>query len=52
MAAAEGLPIEVSVMDVDSDESVSNGTAAIREKSGGIDALEKDFGPKGIAQGH
>ena len=44
MAASEGLPIQVSVMDVDSDESVSKAIVAIRQKSGGIDVLVNNAG--------
>lgn len=43
-AAAEGLPVEISVMDVDSDDSVADGVAAIREKCGGIDVLVNNAG--------
>ncbi len=38
-ADAEGLPIQVSVMDVDSDESVSKAIGAIRQKSGALTYL-------------
>jgi NAD(P)-dependent dehydrogenase (short-subunit alcohol dehydrogenase family) len=43
-AAQEGLPIHYSVMDVDSDESVSSGTAAIGEAAGVIDVLVNNAG--------
>ena len=43
-ADAEGLPIQVSVMDVDSDESVSKAIGAIRQKSGCIDVLVNNAG--------
>ncbi len=43
-AAKEGLPIHVSVMDVDSDKSVSNGFVAIYEKVGDIDVLVNNAG--------
>src|SRR5216683_3295139 len=42
-AAREKLPIAVSAMDVDSDESVSSGIAAIL-KSGPIDVLVNNAG--------
>ena len=43
-AAAEKLPIQISAMDVDSDESVDVGTAAILEAAGGIDVLVNNAG--------
>ena len=43
-AAAENLPIKVSVMDVDSDTSVANGIAAIQEQAGHIDVLINNAG--------
>jgi NAD(P)-dependent dehydrogenase (short-subunit alcohol dehydrogenase family) len=43
-AALEGLPIHYSVMDVDSDESVANGIAAIHEAAGPIDVLVNNAG--------
>ncbi len=43
-AAAEGLPIHVSVMDVDSDESVAASVAKIREQAGGVDVLVNNAG--------
>ncbi len=44
MAASEGLPIQVSVMDVDSDDSVSEAIGKIREQSGGIHVLVNNAG--------
>jgi len=38
------LPVHVSVMDVDSDESVSTGIAAIHEAAGAIDVLVNNAG--------
>ncbi len=43
-AAREGLPIKVSTMDVDSDESVSQGIAQIRKDHGPIDVLVNNAG--------
>ena len=43
-AAREKLPISVSTMDVDSDESVSDGIAAILKDHGPIDALVNNAG--------
>jgi NAD(P)-dependent dehydrogenase (short-subunit alcohol dehydrogenase family) len=43
-AAREGLPIKVSTMDVDSDESVSQGIAQIRKDHGPIDVLINNAG--------
>lgn len=43
-AAAEGLPIRLSVMDVDSDASVSEGMAAIYREAGEIDVLVNNAG--------
>jgi NAD(P)-dependent dehydrogenase (short-subunit alcohol dehydrogenase family) len=44
VAAAESLPIEVSSMDVDSDDSVRRGVAAIIAQHGPIDALVNNAG--------
>ncbi len=44
IAARESLPISVSVMDVDSDESVSSGIAAIQRDHGPIDVLVNNAG--------
>jgi NAD(P)-dependent dehydrogenase (short-subunit alcohol dehydrogenase family) len=46
-AAREKLPMAVSTMDVDSDESVSNAIAAI-QKSGPIDVLVNNAGVEGV----
>jgi NAD(P)-dependent dehydrogenase (short-subunit alcohol dehydrogenase family) len=46
-AARENLPITVSTMDVDSDESVSNAMAAI-QKNGPIDVLVNNAGIEGV----
>jgi NAD(P)-dependent dehydrogenase (short-subunit alcohol dehydrogenase family) len=46
-AAREKLPITISTMDVDSDESVSNAIAAI-QKSGPIDVLVNNAGVEGV----
>jgi NAD(P)-dependent dehydrogenase (short-subunit alcohol dehydrogenase family) len=46
-AAREKLPITISTMDVDSDESVSNAIAAIR-KNGPIDVLINNAGVEGV----
>jgi NAD(P)-dependent dehydrogenase (short-subunit alcohol dehydrogenase family) len=46
-AAREKLPITISTMDVDSDESVSNAIAAIR-KNGPIDILINNAGVEGV----
>lgn len=43
-AEAEGLDIRVVEMDVDSDDSVADGIAAIQEESGGIDVLVNNAG--------
>lgn len=43
-AAAEGLRVHISAMDVDSDGSVSNAIAAILEQAGGIDVLVNNAG--------
>ncbi len=43
-AAAEKLPISVSNLDVDSDESVANCIDSIREEAGPIDALVNNAG--------
>jgi NAD(P)-dependent dehydrogenase (short-subunit alcohol dehydrogenase family) len=43
-AAAEGLPITVVAMDVDSDESVTTGIDQIANESGGIDVLVNNAG--------
>jgi NAD(P)-dependent dehydrogenase (short-subunit alcohol dehydrogenase family) len=44
VAAQEKLPITVSAMDVDSDESVRDGIAAIHEEHGAIDVLVNNAG--------
>lgn len=41
---AESLPISISTMDVDSDESVARGIGAILQASGGIDVLVNNAG--------
>jgi NAD(P)-dependent dehydrogenase (short-subunit alcohol dehydrogenase family) len=46
-AAREKLPITISTMDVDSDESVSNAIAAI-QKNGPIDVLINNAGVEGV----
>jgi NAD(P)-dependent dehydrogenase (short-subunit alcohol dehydrogenase family) len=46
-AAREKLPITVSVMDVDSDQSVSDGIAAIL-KNGPVDVLVNNAGVEGV----
>jgi NAD(P)-dependent dehydrogenase (short-subunit alcohol dehydrogenase family) len=46
-AAREKLPITISTMDVDSDESVSNAIAAI-QKNGPIDVLVNNAGVEGV----
>src|SRR5271154_4732045 len=43
-AAQEKLPIKISVMDVDSDESVKNGIASIQKDAGDIDVLVNNAG--------
>lgn len=43
-AARENLPVIVSTMDVDSDESVSNGIAAIQKEHGPIEILVNNAG--------
>jgi NAD(P)-dependent dehydrogenase (short-subunit alcohol dehydrogenase family) len=43
-AAREGLPITVSMMDVDSDKSVMRGIATIHSESGPIDVLVNNAG--------
>jgi NAD(P)-dependent dehydrogenase (short-subunit alcohol dehydrogenase family) len=43
-AAKEGLPIEISVLDVDSDESVREGIGAIQDKHGPVDVLINNAG--------
>jgi NAD(P)-dependent dehydrogenase (short-subunit alcohol dehydrogenase family) len=43
-AAEEGLPIHISAMDVDSDESVANGVAAILKTAGNVDVLVNNAG--------
>jgi len=43
-AAKEGLPVHVSAMEVDSDESVTAGFAAIAAHAGGIDVLVNNAG--------
>ena len=43
-AAREKLPIAISTMDVDSDESVSQGIAAIQNNHGPIDVLVNNAG--------
>lgn len=47
-AAREKLPITVSKMDVDSDESVSNGIAAIVSENGPIDVLVNNAGVEAV----
>jgi len=47
-AAAEKLPITISKMDVDSDQSVSDGIAAILKSSGPIDVLVNNAGVEGV----
>ena len=42
--AAEGLPVSISILDVDSDESVAACFADIREEAGPIDALVNNAG--------
>jgi NAD(P)-dependent dehydrogenase (short-subunit alcohol dehydrogenase family) len=44
IAAREKLPIHVSAMDVDSDESVASGIAAIEKEHGPIDVLVNNAG--------
>jgi len=44
MAAREGLPVHVSAMDVDSDESVADGYRAIVDEAGAIDVLVNNAG--------
>ena len=44
IAVREGLPIHVSAMDVDSDESVAEGIAAIVDQAGPIDVLVNNAG--------
>lgn len=44
VAAREKLPIAISVMDVDSDESVRNGIAKIAAENGAIDVLVNNAG--------
>jgi len=48
MAAREKLPITVSKMDVDSDESVSDGIAAIVRDNGPIDVLVNNAGVEAV----
>src|SRR6185369_5145757 len=43
-AAKERLPIHVSAMDVNSDESVREGIAAIQKKNGPVDVLVNNAG--------
>ncbi len=43
-AAVEKLPIFVSAMDVDSDDSVANGVAKIQSQHGGVDVLVNNAG--------
>lgn len=47
-AAREKLPIQVSVMDVDSDQSVSGGIAAILKADGPIDVLVNNAGVEAV----
>ena len=47
-AAREKLPITVSKMDVDSDESVSDGIAAIVGENGPIDVLVNNAGVEAV----
>jgi NAD(P)-dependent dehydrogenase (short-subunit alcohol dehydrogenase family) len=44
IAADQSLPITISVMDVDSDDSVSMAITAIRKKAGNIDVLVNNAG--------
>lgn len=48
VTAREKLPILVSAMDVDSDESVSTGIAAIQKEHGPIDVLVNNAGVEGV----
>jgi len=43
-AAQEGLPIKISVMDVDSDSSVKTAIANIQQDSGHVDVLVNNAG--------
>lgn len=43
-AASEGLPITITAMDVDSDESVRTGIERIMQEAGGIDVLVNNAG--------
>jgi NAD(P)-dependent dehydrogenase (short-subunit alcohol dehydrogenase family) len=43
-AAKESLPIHISAMDVNSDESVSSGIASILNSAGGVDVLVNNAG--------
>src|ERR1700731_3487992 len=47
MAAREKLPITVSIMDVDSDQSVDRAIAAILKDDGPIDVLVNNAGTEG-----
>ncbi len=44
LAASEGLPITVSAMDVDNDDSVRDGMAAIQSQHGPVDVLVNNAG--------
>src|SRR5271170_7962739 len=46
-AARENLPITISKMDVDSDQSVSDGIAAILKSNGPIEVLVNNAGVEG-----
>ena len=48
-AKQEGLPIKISVMDVDSDSSVKTAVANIRKDAGHIDVLVNNAGGVKIA---
>ena len=48
IAAREKLPIKVSTMDVDSDESVADGVAAIVKEAGAINVLVNNAGLEGV----
>jgi NAD(P)-dependent dehydrogenase (short-subunit alcohol dehydrogenase family) len=43
-AARESLPIHISALDVDSDESVASGVASILKTTGGVDVLVNNAG--------
>ena len=50
MAAQEMLPIRVTAMDVDSDESVQAGIAAIQSQHGPVDVLVNNAGTSASAR--